>query len=270
MAERKGMKTKRKRRVITFFLIVLTVFPILTGFSFFKKTKVPVPNIRNNLYIYDTDYIIDENTEKTINQYLNLIEKETTAEVAVVTVPSLLGMEIEDYSIELANKMGIGKKESDNGVLLLISRRDKKVRIEVGRGLEGCLNDARCGRILDTYFVPYREEDRYSEASLQTIYAICAFIENEYGVQNTESAEIQRFVSQDIENERQKDQAIMYFIIIVLVAILLDVVFNHGRITLSILYALAESSSGSSSSSGGGYSGGGFGGGGFGGGGTSR
>ncbi len=87
------------------------------------------------------------------------LEEKTESEFVIVSVESLLDRTIEDYANNLFNTLGIGKKGQDNGALLIFSRSDEKVRLEIGRGLEGCLNDAKCGRILDNYFVPYREMD---------------------------------------------------------------------------------------------------------------
>lgn len=75
--------------------------------------------------------------------------------MVVVTVQSLGGRDIESYSIGLAREWGIGDKDDDSGVLLLLSTGDRQVRIEVGKGLEGSLTDGKSGRILDSYAVPY-------------------------------------------------------------------------------------------------------------------
>ena len=89
-------------------------------------------------------------------------------------------MSIENYSNNLFNTLGIGKKGKDNGVLLLFSRSDEKVRLEIGRGLEEFLTDSKCGRILDDYFVPYREDDDYTKATEMTVKAVLTVIAEEY------------------------------------------------------------------------------------------
>ena len=89
------------------------------------------------------------------------IEKNTTAEVAVLTIESLEGMPLETYSLEVARNWGIGKEEKDNGLLLLISVKDRKYRFETGYGLEGTLPDAKTGRIGRRVLTPAFKLEEY-------------------------------------------------------------------------------------------------------------
>lgn len=254
------MKARKKRNAIFLCTICLLILVTLISSScsaLGSKDKIPIPEVQQDVYVYDQDDIIDDKTEQKLNALLIQLESKTTAEVAVVTIPSLLDMEIEDYSYELANTLGIGKAEKDNGVLLLISRNDTKVRLEIGKGLEGCLNDSRCGRILDDYFVPYRENNEYSEGTYQTIQAVASVIAKEY---NMSLDGIEKDYHQEI-NEREEEEAkaaLKIFIIIVLIIIVVvicDFKFFDGALIGAIF-------SSSSSSGSGGFSGGSFGGGG--------
>lgn len=227
--------------------------------EFGSKEEIPIPEVQKDVYVYDTNNIINDETERKLNVLLIQLESKTTAEVAVITVPSLLDMEIEDYSYKLANTLGIGKAGEDNGVLLLISRNDNKVRLEIGKGLEGCLNDSKCGRILDDYFVPYREKNEYSEGTYQTIQAVTSVIAKEY---NTSVDGLEKDYEKEINDKESKEAEtvfliILFIIILIIIAVVCDITIFDG----ALIYAI-----GSSSSSGGG----GFGGGSFGGGGASR
>ena len=263
---------KQKKRSLIYISSLLLVFicivlnTITASAAQIEKDKIPIPKVQKDVYVYDEDNIIDDDVEKQVNSLLISLEKQTKAEVAVVTVKSLLNKEIEDYSHYLANTLGIGKKDEDNGVLLLISRSDKRVRLEIGRGLEGCLPDSKCGRILDDYFVPYRENDKYSEGTYQTIKAVVSVIAKEYGVSSIDGVDDE--LAKEIE-EKEAEEAKVFFwfiIIIIIIAIIgfiaipLDGGGSSGPFT----------SSGGSSFGGGGFRGGGFGGGSFGGGGASR
>ena len=146
-----------KKRIISYVMLLITFVIMLTGCT--TSEKIPIPKVEKDVYIYDEDNIIDDDVEEKLNKMLVELEKKSEVEFVVVSVESLLDRSIEDYANNLFNTLGIGKKEKDNGLLLLFSRSDKKVRLEIGRGLEGCLNDSKCGRILDDYFVPYREND---------------------------------------------------------------------------------------------------------------
>ena len=81
-------------------------------------------------------------------------ENNTTNQVVVVTLESLNGANIEEYSLELGRRGGIGQKGKDNGVLLVVAPNDKQIRIEVGYGLEGILTDALSSNIINYYIIP--------------------------------------------------------------------------------------------------------------------
>lgn len=108
--------------------------------------------------------------EKLIN-----FEKETTNEIAVVTIQSLEGDTIENFANELFNEWKIGKKEKDNGILILIAKDDKKIRIEVGYGLEGALTDAQSYWVIDKIMKPaFRKEKYYQgiDAAVDKIFSV--------------------------------------------------------------------------------------------------
>ncbi|MBR5227070.1 MAG: TPM domain-containing protein [Clostridia bacterium] len=254
--------------VIALILVLITSYflAISVNALWAKKNQIPIPMVQKDIYVYDEDNIIDKDIEKYVNALLVQLEEKTGAEIAVITVTSLLGMEIEDYSYELANTLGIGKAEDDNGVLLLISKADNRVRLEIGKGLEGCLPDSKCGRILDDFFVPYREKDEYSEGTKKTIEAVVSVIAKEY---DAVIGEIDSSIATEIEEKQKKEEeasakVIIIIVIIIICAIAFDVIFLDG-VFLSAIFS--GSSSGSSS---GGFGGGSFGGGSFGGGGASR
>jgi len=104
------------------------------------------------------------------------LEADTGAQVAVLTVPGLQGEVLEDYSIRVAEAWKLGSEERDDGVLLLIARDDRKIRIEVGYGLEGVLPDARCGRIIDQIMTPSFRRGDFSEGTLRAVAAIDGLI----------------------------------------------------------------------------------------------
>jgi hypothetical protein len=85
--------------------------------------------------------IIESNYIEKIDSYIKDVEEKTTVEIAVVTVKSLEGRPIDEVALELFNKFGVGKKDYNNGIMLLISTGDSKFRIEIGIGLEKILSD---------------------------------------------------------------------------------------------------------------------------------
>lgn len=137
----------------------------------------------NNFFVNDFANILSSSTESAIQQMAVSTQNATTAQIVVVTVPDLEGRDIEGYSNELFNTWKIGSEEKDNGVLLLISSGDRKVRIEVGYGLEGAINDAKAGRILDDVAIPYMKNNDYDTAVLGVVTQLQGIIYNEYGIE---------------------------------------------------------------------------------------
>jgi len=105
-------------------------------------------------YVNDFASVLADGDETYLEDYLRMLERDTSAEVAVVTVTSLDGMTVEEYANRLFAEWGIGKKQRNNGVLLLVAVRDRSVRIEVGYGLEPILPDGRAGEIIRTAVIP--------------------------------------------------------------------------------------------------------------------
>ena len=100
-------------------------------------------------------------------------------QLAVVALPSLQGGEIDDFAVKLFQQWGLGEKGKDNGVLLLAAIGDRKLRIEVGYGLEGVLNDAKSGRIQDEYVIPRFKEGQYAQGLIAGAEAILQAVRGE-------------------------------------------------------------------------------------------
>ena len=102
------------------------------------------------------------------------VEKHSSIEISVVTVASLEGMTIEDYSIRLASKWKVGKKGKDNGVLILVAPNEREVRIEVGYGLESKLTDGVCGGIIRNDMMPAFKRGDYAGGVRAAVDAVAA------------------------------------------------------------------------------------------------
>lgn len=247
-----------KKRIISYVVLLMVLTALMSMFAGCATSeKIPIPTVKENVFIYDEDNIVDDDVEEALNKMLVELEEKTEVEFSVVSVESLLDRSIEDYANNLFNTLGIGKKGKDNGVLLLFSRSDEKVRLEIGRGLEGCLTDSKCGRILDDYFVPYRENDDYTKATEMTVKAVLTVIAEEYEI------DIQGLETDDISIEDEsKDKISDYICVIIIIAciIILSIIFTFfsgGDDGSSGGYFGGSSGGFSSSSFGGGFSGGG-------------
>ena len=104
--------------------------------------------------VVDNADTLDIQTEAEIEQKLAALEQKTSNQLVVVTVPSLEGREIEDYGYRLGRYWGIGQKDHDNGALLIVAPNERKVRVEVGYGLEGTLTDAISALIIHNAILP--------------------------------------------------------------------------------------------------------------------
>ncbi len=108
------------------------------------------------------------------------VEQKTGAQIAIVTVKSLEGRQVEDYAVDLYKHLGVGHKDN-RGVLLLVAPSDRKYRIEVGYGLEPVINDARAGDI-GRLMVPSLRQGNYSSAVMLAVKRLAALIAAEHGV----------------------------------------------------------------------------------------
>ena len=117
---------------------------------------------------------------QALESTLAKFEKDTTNQIAVLLIPTLAGDSLEDYSIRVAEKWQIGQKGRDNGVILLVVMQDRKIRIEVGYGLEGVLPDSLAGDIIRQVIAPHFRQGRYREGIRDGIVAIMAATRGEY------------------------------------------------------------------------------------------
>jgi uncharacterized membrane protein YgcG len=210
-----------KKRIISYVVLLMVLTALMSMFAGCATSeKNPTQTVKENVFIYDEDNIIDDDVEKTLNKMLVELEEKTEVEFSVVSVESVLGS-IEDYANNLFNTFGIDK---DNGVLLLFSQSDEKVILKIGRELKECLTDSECGQILDDYFVPYQEDDDYTKATEMTVKAVLTVIAEEYEV-NIQGLETDISVEDDSDDSDDKDDknkaasAYLYTVIIIILFI---------------------------------------------------
>ncbi len=116
--------------------------------------------------------ILSSTTEQKLNSVLRQQWESGGSQLTILTIPSLEGMPIEEYSIKVVESWQLGNKSKDNGVLFLLAMKDRKMRIEVGQGLEGILPDAYARRILDNEVTPYMKRGDYDQAVISGVVGI--------------------------------------------------------------------------------------------------
>lgn len=186
-----------------------------------------VPILKGRVNDYAS--IMSGEQRTALESKLELQEKETSNQVVVLTIPTLDGDDIEDFSIRVAEKWEIGQAEKDNGVILLVALNDKKMRIEVGKGLEGVLTDATSGRIIREVIGPAFKNGNYYQGIEEGTNKIFSAIKGE-------------FTAESDEGLGKSIPPIIWIIILVIVVVVL-------------LSFAAAGGSGFSGYSGGGYSG---------------
>jgi uncharacterized protein len=131
-------------------------------------TEVPPLEGRVN----DHARILSAAAQRSLTSKLEAFERATGHQLAILTIPSLAGDPIEDYSIRVVESWKLGKKGADDGVLLVVASGDRKMRIEVGYGLEGSLPDAAAGRIVREVMAPYFRRGDYDGGITAAVNAI--------------------------------------------------------------------------------------------------
>lgn len=247
---------KRNRKFMITAILLLIVLQL-------SAVKIP----RLTMMVTDNAQILNRQQENRLEGLLRSVKQSTSAEIALLTVKDMGGLTIEDYSIRVVDNWKLGKADRDNGVLLLVSTGDRKVRLEIGYGLEDIVTDAKSSYIINTMILPsFRDGDYYSGIE-KGLAAVGGLINETYVISAEELAKYQRS-----EERSKKSGGIPVGLIIFILFIVLSGRRRGGLFTWLLLGSMMGG--GRSGNSGGFGSGGGFGGfsgggGGFGGGGAS-
>ncbi len=151
----------------TLLLILLLLLPAATA-SYPKLTG----------FVTDNANIIDPVYKEKITQLASDIEKNSTVEIAVVTVDSLEGEPIEMYAANLFEQAGIGKKDKDNGLLILVAKQEREYKFEVGYGLEGTITDSMKVNIGDRIIVPNFRNGDYGKGIYDSMVVVEGLVKN--------------------------------------------------------------------------------------------
>ncbi len=163
---------------VSLFSSAIFLFPI----SVLALTVQEVPNPRKEYggWVTDMAGILSEETETQINQIISQLEAKNGTEIAVVTVPATApAASVKKFATELFNYWEIGKKGTDNGILLLISVGDRRVEIETGYGVEAILPDAKVGNIINTQIIPQFKKGDFEGGTLAGAKAVVFVLESD-------------------------------------------------------------------------------------------
>lgn len=156
--------------------------PLLAALALLLAVDVP----KNDGWVTDLADLLKPAEEQALEALMESYKAGSTHEIALLTVPDLDGRPIEELALETGRAWGIGGREQNNGALVVIAVAERKVRIETGRGLEGPLPDAICGRIIRNVITPEFKAGRYPSGIRKGVEAIHSAIGGDYGpIDNT-------------------------------------------------------------------------------------
>lgn len=227
------------------------VFPALTG------------------RVVDQADLLDAATEQALTQKLAALEASSSDQLVVVTVPNLQDREIEEYGYQLGRAWGIGQKEGDNGALLIVAPNERRVRIEVGYGLEPILTDAFSSMVIRNDILPAFRDGDYQAGIVRGVDALITQLQLDPAEAQARAAA----VAQEEDNDAAPLLPILIIGAIFLLFLIVAVASGargrrHGgdSVTPILLWAASEALRNAGRGGGSGFGGGGFGGGGGGGG----
>ncbi|HTG81060.1 MAG TPA: TPM domain-containing protein [Geobacteraceae bacterium] len=149
-----------------------------------SASALDVPPLR--AHVNDYAHMLSPGATQELEQRLAAFERSDSTQIVVLTIPTLAGENLEEYSIKVAEAWRIGQKGIDNGAILLLARQEHKVRIEVGRGLEGKLTDLVSGRIIRGEIAPRFRTGDFDGGVAAGVAAIMAVVKGEYTAQPRE------------------------------------------------------------------------------------
>ena len=162
-------------------LLLIVISLSLLGASRAAAQFYP-PAPRAGTYVADPASVLKPDVETYLNDMSRALEEKTTAQVAIAVVDSTSPETVEGYAVELFKRWGIGQAETDNGVLLVVAMTDRKMRIEVGYGLEGALTDIEANRIIDELMTPRFKQGDFMRGAVSGTEGIIAEVLEEYGM----------------------------------------------------------------------------------------
>jgi uncharacterized protein len=133
-------------------------------------------------HVVDEAGLLQPNTHTALELLCREVKEKTGAEVAAALVPSIAPLDIETYSTELFEKWGVGGRETDEGILLVVARDERRIRFEVGYGLEGILPDGKVGGILRSSVIPHLKEDDWDTGVAGGLVGVSQVIAEDKGV----------------------------------------------------------------------------------------
>ena len=241
-----------KRKKITLYILMALLFFCLAGEG--NAQQFPKPSGHVN----DFAGVLSPDIEQKLESILREFKAKVGPEIAVVTVRDMGGLDEFTYAVDLMKEWGIGSKELNDGILILAAVEERRLRIEVGYGLEHIITDGTAGQIADRYIVPYMKNNDYDTGLSQGALAVASVIAKDAGVE-LETLITGQQMPPPRQRSRSKGSPLQFIFTIIIILFLLRSRF--GRSMLLGMFLGSMLTGGRRGHYGGGF-GGGFGGGG--------
>ena len=162
-----------RRKGKNFYLLL--IFVLLLPFPAYG---LDVPRLQG--YVNDYAGMISPSVKSRIEEELRAFEQSDSTQIVILTIPSLEGENLEEFSIKVGETWKIGQQGEDNGILFIVSNQERRIRIEVGRGLEGNLTDLMAGRIIDQVISPRFKQGDFDGGFLTGVSALIGATRGEF------------------------------------------------------------------------------------------
>lgn len=205
---------------------VLLLFIFLTSAHALNVPAKPTARVSDYAGVLSSSY------EYVLEKVLMDYERYSSNQIAVAVFNSLEGESLDGFSIKLAEQWKIGQKDKDNGVIMLVFIKDRKIRIEVGYGLESVLTDAAASNIINTAITPYFRRSEYGSGILSGVQSIIGVVSPKY--QFTSSTGSRSRVNTRTQSVSSSQRALLMFVaFIFIVAVFIDlvryVIYSFGK-----------------------------------------
>ncbi len=178
------MNIKKLYKFYCYFLFFLLSFSFLlfsTSILFAQEDIEKIINSKPEGYVTDYANILDLNDNNEISELAKVIDQKSKVQIAVVTIPSLGLYTIEEFSYKIFEKWGVGQKGENNGILIALALNEKKVKIEVGYGLEYLIPDSKAALIIQNFGIPYFKQSYYGKGIYNMVYKLGSIVAENNG-----------------------------------------------------------------------------------------
>jgi uncharacterized protein len=181
-------------------------------------------------FVVDAAGLLEEGTEARLTAICREVREKTGAEIAAAVVPSIAPRTVDEYAVRLFERWGVGSREKDDGVLVVVAVEERQVRIEVGYGLEGILPDGRVGGILRTAVVPHLRHDDWDAGVEGAVIALARVIAEDRGVTLTSLEGVEVGAPEPApERGERVGNFLFLFVLVVILWIVIAIAAGRGR-----------------------------------------